>query len=200
MFDKYWLDIVILAILSYFTISGLRRGIVEEIFRVVGVIVAFLTAGKWFEEGVLILKSYIDVDERFLHALSFIAIFIITVLLFRLAAKFVKTLLRLAFLGWIDKTGGAFFGLIKGALIISLIILLISFLPLKDLTARMESNSTLYNPLKNFAPGIYDFVIKFFPDAKNLYDKVKEKIPEAPDIKNELLKRSISDSLKAIAK
>jgi membrane protein required for colicin V production len=62
--------------------------------------------------------------------LSFLAIFCSVLIIISILGVVIKYLLNVAFLGWIDRLCGVFFGLIKGVLIVTvLFIILTTFLP-----------------------------------------------------------------------
>jgi len=62
--------------------------------------------------------------------LSFLIIFCGVLIIVGILGVFIKYLLNIAFLGWVDRIGGVGFGLVKGILIASILfITLTAFLP-----------------------------------------------------------------------
>jgi membrane protein required for colicin V production len=70
------------------------------------------------------------INPSYLNILSFLAIFCSVLIIISILGVVIKYLLNVAFLGWIDRLCGVFFGLIKGVLIVTvLFIILTTFLP-----------------------------------------------------------------------
>ena len=70
------------------------------------------------------------INPAYLNILSFLIIFCIVLIIISILGVVIKYLLNVAFLGWIDRICGVFFGLIKGILIVTvLFIILTTFLP-----------------------------------------------------------------------
>ena len=69
-------------------------------------------------------------DPAYLNILSFLIIFCAILITISIIGVVIKYLLNVAFLGWIDRLCGVFFGLVKGVLIVTvLFIILTTFLP-----------------------------------------------------------------------
>jgi membrane protein required for colicin V production len=119
------LDILFLIILTVVIIRGLFRGMVKELASIVGVIVSFFLANKYhplllpYLEQVMTLNQYARICS---YALVFIACFLLIFLVSLLIRKFLK----LVMLSWVDCLAGGGFGLIKGALICSLILFVLT--------------------------------------------------------------------------
>ena len=72
-------------------------------------------------------------DTPYLNILSFMIIFCGILIIISILGIIIKYLLKIAFLGWVDRICGAAFGMIKGVLIVSVIILaLTTFMPAKS--------------------------------------------------------------------
>jgi membrane protein required for colicin V production len=122
-------DIIVAVILSYSLIRGLFRGLVRELASVVGVLGGFLAAYSFYGAAAGYLSGLVS-NPAYRNILAFMVIFCGVVILVNLLALVVKYVLRVVFLGWLDRLGGAAFGAVKGVLIVSVIFLaLTAFLP-----------------------------------------------------------------------
>lgn len=122
-------DILIIVILGYSLVRGLFRGLVKEISSIIGVLGGFYAAYSYYKHLGNLLSGVIH-DVSYLNILSFLIIFCGVLILVSALSVIIKYLLNIAFLGWVDRVGGVFFGLTKGILIISvLFISLTAFLP-----------------------------------------------------------------------
>jgi len=122
-------DIVVGVILAYGFVRGLFRGLVKEVSSIVGVLGGFLAAYSFYG----IISGYLSgvvSSSTYRNLLAFLIIFCAVVVLVNVLAIIIKYLLKIVFLGWVDRLGGVVFGCIKGVLIVSVLFLaLTAFLP-----------------------------------------------------------------------
>ena len=161
------LDIIILLCFIPAIITGLKKGLVTQIFEIVSVI-----AGAWLSyrfSGLLCkyLAPYIETSEPILHIIAFVIIMIVAVLFFRLIGKGVETIVKLVLLGWLNKLLGVVFAILKVGLILGLVIIVFNTINAQVGLVKEEvlSSSVLYEPLKNAAYSV-------FPYFKELLTKI----------------------------
>ncbi len=133
-------DFLVLIILGYGLVRGLFRGLVKEVASIIGVLGGFYLAYSYYGNlsGYL---GWITANKGYQMILGFLIIFCGVLILVAGLAMVIKYLLKIAYMGWADRSGGAIFGLIKGMLIVSILfIILTAFLP-KD--AGLLKNSLL---------------------------------------------------------
>lgn len=174
------LDIIAIATIAFFMLNGMRKGLVAEVFIILGVIVGILLAVQNIEMGSAIVRSVFASNENVEKVLGFILIFMVVMGISMLLAKFVNNVLKVVVVGWIDKTGGVLFGGLKGALIVSSFLPILAFLPdniafVKD--ARDNSFAYAHWQFRGFAPKVYDYVIKAVPGSDSFATKLKEAFP-----------------------
>ncbi len=122
-------DIVIIGILCFCLVRGFFRGFVKEISSIVGVFSGIYAAFMYYRQVADILSRIIS-NQGYLYILSCIIIFCIVFFTITTIGTLIKFILKIAFLGWVDRIFGVCFGIIKGVLIISfLLIVLTTFLP-----------------------------------------------------------------------
>lgn len=124
-----FLDIILICIVGIFLVRGLLKGLVQEVLSLLALFLAVFLAANF--KGVLIphLKLYIG-NETTVSALAYVIIFFGTLIVFWLLAKFLRSMLDISLLGWVDRGAGGLFGLIEGV-VIGLIVLMFlqSFAP-----------------------------------------------------------------------
>jgi membrane protein required for colicin V production len=109
-----WLDIVILIVIAAATFGGLFIGLIASGLSLVGIIVGIIVAGHYYLPFSQQL-GFIP-EEKVAQIVAF-AIILVGVMLVALALALVlRWALSLVKLGWIDRLGGAVFGLATGAL------------------------------------------------------------------------------------
>jgi membrane protein required for colicin V production len=122
-------DIVVGAILVYGLVRGLFRGLVREVSSIVGVLGGFLAAYSFYANIAGYLAGVVS-SSTYRNLLAFLIIFVTVVVLVNVLAIIIKYLLKIVFLGWVDRLGGVVFGCIKAVLIASVLFLaLTAFLP-----------------------------------------------------------------------
>jgi len=163
------LDMVIIVILGYTLIRGIFRGLVKELSSIVGVMAGFYAAYTYYPFLAGLLARWIS-NSGYLNIMSFILIFCIIFILISIAGIIIKYLLNIAFLGWVDRICGAGFGIIKGILIVSVVLIsLTAFLPKG---APIIKNSLLSPHVTLISEKMVKVVSK---DMKQLYEaKAKE--------------------------
>jgi membrane protein required for colicin V production len=122
-------DIVVGVILVYGLIRGLFRGLVKEAASVIGALGGFLAAYSFYGIVAGYLSGVVS-SPAYRNLLAFLIIFCAVVVVVNVLAIVIKYLLKIVFLGWLDRLGGVVLGFVKGALIVAVIFLaLTAFLP-----------------------------------------------------------------------
>ncbi|MDD2388843.1 MAG: CvpA family protein [Desulfobacterales bacterium] len=133
-------DIVIIVILGYCLIRGIFRGLIKELSSIVGVFGGFYAAYTYYSQVSTYLGEWID-SRTYLDIVSFLIVFCLVFIVISILGVIIKYIMNIAFLGWIDRIFGAVFGVLKGVLIASiLLIILTAFLPPN---VRIVKNSRL---------------------------------------------------------
>ena len=122
-------DIIVVVILSYCVIRGIFRGLVKELFSLIGVLGGFYAAYTYYMVLAKPLSRWIA-NTGYLNILSFLIIFCFVFIIISILGIIIHYILNIAFLGWVDRICGAGFGTVKGILIASgILITLTTFLP-----------------------------------------------------------------------
>lgn len=123
------LDILIIVILSFCLIRGVFRGLIKELSSIIGVLGGFYAGYTYYVVAAKLLSRWIS-NEGYLNILSFLIIFCGVFIIVSILGVVIKYLLNIAFLGWVDRICGAGFGIMKGILIASVLLMIFTaFLP-----------------------------------------------------------------------
>jgi len=136
-------DIFILIVLIYCIVRGYFKGIILEISTILGVICGLYASFMYHEVMAQQLKRFLQsssraqsilpdwlLSESSLNLVSFALIFLLIILCVTNLGRLIKYLMKITFLGWIDRSFGVCFGFIKGVLIVSVALIVFSaFLP-----------------------------------------------------------------------
>ena len=157
------LDLFFIILLSFFFIRGVFRGFILELSTVVGLIVGYLFAISYLSIATAFLVKYLpDLPISVLNIISFMAIFVATNLFLRFIAGIITKTLKFAMLGWMNKLLGGIFGLCKCILILSIITLIIDFIPFGErlLTVNGIQNSLLFPLFNTIGPKLFNYIIQ----------------------------------------
>jgi membrane protein required for colicin V production len=179
-------DIIILTVLSVFTVIGIWKGFFREIFGFLGVVFGALFAILGFGPLSKLLHRLVpDIPAFIWIFLSFLIIFVGFYLLSRFLASMLSKLSKIMLLGWLNRLLGGAVGFLKGALFVSLFLLLIGFLPFQDTLQKVRSNSWLYEPLQRTVPVIYNLFSDFSFSSRNFEKKMTELMEDIEGKMNE---------------
>jgi membrane protein required for colicin V production len=122
-------DILVIIIMGFCVVRGLFRGLIKEVSSIVGVLAGFYAAYTYYPLMGSFLKRWIS-DPSYLNILGFLIIFCLVLIIVSILGVIIKYLMKIAFLGWVDRICGVGFGAIKGVLIVSVILMMLTaFLP-----------------------------------------------------------------------
>ena len=150
------LDLIIGIILLLFAFAGLRRGLIIEAFYLASFIVGIYGAMYFSDIVADWMAGFVEVGKEYLAVIAFIVTFIIFVVLIRIVGRLVSQLVHAISLGFLDKLGGFFFGIIKGALLTSIVIMIMNIFGLTSLIRKdLRNSSILYTYTESLANMLY---------------------------------------------
>jgi membrane protein required for colicin V production len=171
------IDLILIFILAGFVLVGVWKGFFREVLGLVGVLLGIFLAIVGFGPLSKILHRLIPVVPGVIWLiLSFLGIFIGVYLLSRLLAMLLGKLSSLVMLGWLNRLLGGLIGAIKGAFVISLILMLLGFFPFQDSLKNIRKNSALYEPFQRIIPLVYNVLTDFSISSRNLEKKIGQLI------------------------
>lgn len=129
MNELIWIDFIILGIVSISALVSFFRGFVREAIALTGWIIASWLSFTYFEDGAVYLATHVSVPSARL-ALSFIALFVGTLLLTGVIASLADLLVDKTDLKGTDRVLGMVFGAGRGGLIVVLLVMAAGLTPL----------------------------------------------------------------------
>lgn len=123
-----WVDLLLLGVLAVSVVVGLWRGLVFELLSLAGWAVAYF--------GCPYVAPYIAawlpahrMGPSLIHVASLVIAFLLILLVWGLAAKLLRALIRATPLSVVDRLGGAGFGVLRGVLVCLLVVVVVSMTP-----------------------------------------------------------------------
>jgi membrane protein required for colicin V production len=109
------LDIALLVVIAIATLLGFRTGIIKAVLSLAGVIVGVILAGRFY---VLLSEQLTFIPHAgTAKIVAFAIILIVVMIIAGVAASLLKWAASIVMLGWVNRLGGALFGLMLGAIL-----------------------------------------------------------------------------------
>jgi len=156
-----YLDIFIICALAFGFMRGYLKGLVMEVSSIIALLLGVYGSIKFSDFTYNFVSTRFpetieSIDEHYLKIASFVLTFFLIIILISLIGKAVTKILKMVFLGFINKILGGFFGMIKFSLILS-----ICFIFFENI------NSTLFLIDDSFAESSFFYI--HFKDLGNLF-------------------------------
>lgn len=176
-----YIDIILGLILLFAAVSGFRKGFVSELVSLAALILGIWGAVEFSYITTDFLTEQFDFDTKYLNIISFIITFIVIVILVHITGSSVNKLIEVAMLGFLNKMAGLVFGIVKSALILSIILLVFDKIDeeMGILSRETKTESRLYEPVRTLAPSIFPFIKDWDHKASpgnqdNLLEQIKD--------------------------
>lgn len=138
---SWFLDGLAILFMLVLGVAGFRRGFIEELGRLLGLIAGTLTAISNSAKLSVKINQYLPLDEWFGLFISFVLIFVGTLIVVRLLTKLVHIALLSKNNQLMNQSLGFVFGTLKGIFIVMVFVWTIAILPLYKWSAIIENNS-----------------------------------------------------------
>jgi len=138
-----WVDIGLLAFLVLSIGFGLVRGLVFEVLSALGWVAAYFGA-QWLAP---LAEPYIHVGDpgsALNHGVAFASAFLVTLVVWSLAARLVRALVHATPLSPVDRLLGAGFGLVRGVVVLMALATLVGLTPLQRSPAWQQSEGVIW--------------------------------------------------------
>ena len=169
-----YLDIIIAIILFLFGFKGLRKGLIIEVVTLLAFCAGIYGAMHFSDFTAAHMQDFMEIDPKYLNTIAFVLTFIILVVLVNLIGKLVSKWVKSMNLGFFDKLGGFLFGIIKGVLLCSVLLMVLNnFQLLGVVKPEVKERSKLYPYIEQTVPYVYrgfdlvkDYAKEVLPDEE----------------------------------
>ena len=173
-----WLDVIFLLILIFTSVHGLFKGLIKEVASILGLVLGIIAANRYY--GFLAHRlGDMSIADPYAWIFAYLIIFTAVLAGVILLGKLLRTLLKIGMLGWVDKLAGGIFGFLKGALVICVIMLILTFV--------LHTDSPLLKK-SGIAPFLTDF-------NQNLSAMIPDEVKQGYMEKSERLQKIWEDRL-----
>ncbi|MEO8766439.1 MAG: CvpA family protein [Ginsengibacter sp.] len=164
--------VMVIDIAFFFTLvlavfNGLRKGFVVGIFSLLAFIIGLAAALKFSSVVALYLGENVATASRWLPALSFFLVFIGVIILVGLGAKFIRKMIDLAMLGWLDRLGGMVLYVLIYTIIFSVMLFFTEKLSI--LKPGVITGSVIYKYVVPWGPKVINNLGNIIPFFKGMF-------------------------------
>lgn len=143
--DIGWVDLTLFAMIAVSVLVGLWRGLVFEMLAVLGWLAAYFAA-QWFAPD---LAPHLPIGasgSALNHAAAFAAVFVLTLVIWGVAARVVRMLVRaVPVISTADRLMGAAFGLVRAVVLLLVIATVVGLTPLTKSQAWQQSRVVVWS-------------------------------------------------------
>lgn len=155
-----YIDLVLGILLILGAISGFSKGLIAEVASIAALILGIWGAIEFSYVTSDFLTENFQLKTDYLNIISFVVTFVVIVILVHIVGSTVNKMIDTIMLGWINKLAGLIFGLLKSALILSILLVIFDKIDrdVKILPKEAKIESRMYEPIRSLAPSIFPFI------------------------------------------
>jgi membrane protein required for colicin V production len=170
-----YIDIILLILLIISAFNGFSKGFVEELAGLVALILGIWAALHFSGFVAQLITDVFNFESRFLPVIAFLVTFVVVLILVSIIGSMVNNLVKAVNLGFINRLAGFVFGVVKGALVLSIFLVVFNKIDedVHILPDESKNGSRLYEPVRNFAPSVFPF-LDFWGDIIKENDSQEE--------------------------
>lgn len=132
-------DWVIIAVVVLSVVSAAIQGFFREALNMAGLVIGYIVAAWQYERFAAWMMSFLK-SERVADVIAFLLIFFAVLIVFGIAGRIARKLMKAAGLSGFDRFLGALLGILKGGLLVSVVLMCATaFTP----TSQLLENSKL---------------------------------------------------------
>lgn len=150
-----YIDIGILGILGIFLLKGVIRGLLKEICSLLGLVLGGVFAFTFHLPLAQTLQDSFHLPAQFCIWGSFLAIFLLVVVIFGVVGFVLNRFVKLVFLGGFNRLAGALFGVVQGVVLLSMIVMALNSSVVPKSARAMMRDSQLAPPFEELGKSIF---------------------------------------------
>ena len=156
-----YFDLAILILISFGILRGILKGLIIEVSSLISLYIGIVGSITYSEYLSTFIINYTKWNETTVNIFCFILIFIVIVWSIMLTAKLITKILKIAYLGLLNRIFGGLFGGVKWMIILSGIIIIYNSLnQVITIPNNLLKESLSYDLLLDFGNFIFDWSSK----------------------------------------
>jgi len=170
-----YIDLILGIILIIAAFQGFRQGFIVELASLAALVLGIWGAIRFSDWTADFITDITGYHSEYLSTIAFVVTFIAIVILVHILGKVLDTTVKAVALGFLNRLAGIIFGVLKTAVILSILLLL--FEPIDEnvhlLPTRQKAESKIYEPMKQLVPTLFPFIKLWDTDKGD--DQTKQK-------------------------
>jgi len=164
-------DAVVIGVLVLGVFHGYIKGLISSAASLAALLLGVWGAIKFSGFVAGFISGWMHASERITNIIAFAITFVLIVIAIHLIAKALEGLAEASALGTTNKVFGSAFGVLKYALILSVILVVINAVRPEAISPELKQKSLFYKPVASFAPTLFHR-LKFEELKKEAEEKV----------------------------
>lgn len=164
-----YIDLFLGIILIITAIQGFRKGFIVEAASLAALILGIWGAVKFSDWTAGYISRTFNYHPSYLGTIAFLLTFVGIVVLVHILGKILDNTIKAVALGFLNRLAGIIFGVLKAAVILSILLLL--FDPVDEnvhiLPVKQKAESKIYSPMKQLVPTLFPFIKLWGANEKN---------------------------------
>lgn len=163
-----YIDLVLGIILIIAAIQGFRKGFIVELASLAALVLGIWGAIKFSDWTAKFITDTTNYHSDHLSTIAFVVIFIVIVILIHILGKVLDNAVKAVALGFLNRLAGIIFGVLKTAVILSILLLLFDSIDenVHILPSQQKTDSKIYSPMKQLVPTLFPFIKLWNSDDK----------------------------------
>lgn len=155
-----WIDFVIIALLAFGLIQGFINGLIIEIAELAALVLGVWGAIHFSWWTATKMAEWFDMQASWTGIVAFAITFVVIVIAINLLGRILDSVIKAVALGFAVKLLGAVFGVVKTALILSVVFVFLNSIDQRRhfLPSQTIAKSFLYNPIADIVPSIFPMI------------------------------------------
>jgi membrane protein required for colicin V production len=169
------IDLVLIGLFLIAGFSGYKKGFIDQAATLAGLVLGIWGAIHFSDLTATFMAEQFSFTSKYMPLISFAITFAVILVGVHFIGALVEKIISLAFLGIVNSLLGVVFGVLKTALILSVILVIFGSISerIKIIPDDFGSKSMLYGPVKRLAPAIFPY-LKFEDLKHSIESKFKQ--------------------------
>lgn len=121
----------------------------------------------YYDFGSQLISDYFPAVYTVSNFLSFTALYLVILLIFKFINILLEKIIKIEVFSTLERAGGFFFGLGRGGIILSLLLISLMLAPIPYFEKSVKERSYIGRPVSMITPFLYDKFAKLFPNLSS---------------------------------
>ena len=167
------LDVIATLIILYGAFKGYKKGFFISLMGFISLYISLIIGIKYHHILILLIeKTPVKLDGNALIVISIIISFLLSFIIILKLSKFLKYILDLTLIGFLDDLGGAFLGSLICGFILSFVFNILDWMNIELLSYQIN-NSILYPTIKEIQPILTEYILLAINISPEFWDLIK---------------------------